>query len=170
MWKTMICAVLAAGAAVAPAFAGAPEPRQAFDLKRLSGRWYEIARTPNLRQKHCRASTTQWSFGADDRIEVDSVCIGKNGDAKSVKARAVVVDGQRNAKVRMSFLGGLVSQEYWLLDRAGDYRWLIMGTPGGNYVWIFTREARPATGVKAEAISRAGKLGYKTANLVEDEH
>jgi apolipoprotein D and lipocalin family protein len=165
----LIC-IIALLATAAPAFAGAPEPRQAFDLKRLAGQWYEAARTPNLRQHGCKATTTEWKVGAADQIDVVNVCIGKGGESKAVKARAAMVDSPKNAKVRMTFLGGLVSQEYWLLDRAGDYRWLIMGTPGGNYVWIFTRDARPAPAVKAEAVSRAKKLGYDTANLVEDAH
>ena len=32
------------------------------------------------------------------------------------------------------------------------------------------REPKPAAKVAAEAISRAGKLGYDTANLVQDAH
>jgi apolipoprotein D and lipocalin family protein len=167
MRKPVICAlalVLLAG----PSLAGAPQPEQTFDLKRLAGEWHELARTPNFRQHGCKATTTAWTVGASGQIDVVNTCIGKGGSARSVKARAVMVDAPKNSKVKMTFLGGLVSQEYWLLDRAADYRWLIMGTPGGNYVWIFTREAKPAAKLKAEAISHAGRLGYDTSNLVQD--
>jgi apolipoprotein D and lipocalin family protein len=169
MWSRLIC-TMALLALSGPALAGAPEPRQAFDLKRLAGQWYEVARTPNVRQHGCKATTSEWSLGSGGHIDVVNTCIGNTGDARSLKAKAVVVDPPKNAKVKMTFLGGLVSQEYWLLDRPSDYRWLIMGTPGGHYIWIFTREPRPAAQVKAEAISRAGKLGYDTSNLVQDTH
>lgn len=155
--------------ASAPALAGAPEPRQSYELKRLAGEWHEIARTPNFRQRNCKAASTEFDFQGGAQFRVNSVCVGKDGGAQSVKAKAEVVDRQSNAKVKMTFLSGLVSQEYWLLDRAPDYRWLIMGTPGGNYVWIFSRDGKPSAGVKAEAISRAKKLGYNTANLVLNE-
>jgi apolipoprotein D and lipocalin family protein len=168
MSKALIPAAMALMLA-SPALAGAPEPRQAIELKRLAGQWHEIARTPNFRQKDCKAGTTRWEIGAPDRIRVDTVCIRANGGAKTVKARAEVVDRQRNAKVKMTFLSGLISQEYWLLDRAPDYRWLIMGTPGGNYIWIFSRDARPGAGVRAEAIARARRLGYNVSNLVQSE-
>ncbi len=169
MRKALIPVALTALLAGAPAWAGAPEPRQAFELKRLAGQWHEIARTPNFRQKNCKANRTEWIFPATGQIRVDNVCVGKDGGAKTVKAKAEVVDRRSNAKVKMTFLGGLISQEYWLLDRAPDYRWLIMGTPGGNYIWIFTRDARPGAGVRAEAIARARRLGYDVANLVQNE-
>jgi apolipoprotein D and lipocalin family protein len=169
MRKSLIC-ILALAALADPAFAGAPEPQQAFDLRRLAGQWHELARTPNFRQRGCKATTASWNFEPGGRIEVVNTCVGKDGGAKSVKARASVIDAPKNSKVKMTFLGGVVTQEYWLLDRPADYRWLIMGTPGGNYVWIFTREPKPAAKVAAEAISRAGKLGYDTANLVQDAH
>ena len=169
MSKALIPAAVLALLAAGPAWAGAPEPRQAFELKRLAGQWHEIARTPNFRQKNCRAGRTEWDFGPGGQIRVNTVCINKDGGAKTVKAKAEVVDRQKNAKVKMTFLSGLVSQEYWLLDRAPDYRWLIMGTPGGNYIWIFSRDARPGAGVRAEALSRAKRLGYNVSNLVQNE-
>ncbi len=169
MSKASIPAAVMALLLAGPAWAGAPEPKQAFELKRLAGQWHEIARTPNFRQRDCKAGTTEWEIGSADRIRVNTVCISHKGGAKTVKAKAEVVDRRSNAKVKMTFLSGLVSQEYWLLDRSSDYRWLIMGTPGGNYIWIFTRDARPGAGVRAEAISRAKRLGYNTANLVQNE-
>ena len=169
MSKALIPAAALALFLAGPASAAAPEPRQAFELKRLAGQWHEIARTPNFRQKNCKAGRTEWAFAAGGQIRVNTVCVDKNGGAKTVKAKAQVVDKAKNAKVKMTFLSGLVSQEYWLLDRANDYRWLIMGTPGGNYIWIFTRDARPGAGVRAEAISRARRLGYNVSNLVQNE-
>ena len=169
MWKALIPAIAVALLVCAPARAGAPEPRQAFELKRLAGQWHEIARTPNFRQRDCAAGTTEWDFPAGGQIRVNTVCISRKGGAKTVKAKAEVVDRRSNAKVKMTFLSGLVSQEYWLLDRAPDYRWLIMGTPGGNYIWIFSRDAKPGAGVRAEAISRARRLGYNVSNLVQNE-
>ena len=169
MSKALIPLAAVALLLTTPAWAGAPEPRQAFELKRLAGQWHEIARTPNFRQKNCKAGRTEWDVGAGGQIRVNTVCIEKNGGAKTVKAKAEMVDRQKNAKVKMTFLSGLISQEYWLLDRAPDYRWLIMGTPGGNYIWIFSRDAKPGSGVRAEAIARARRLGYNVSNLVQNE-
>jgi apolipoprotein D and lipocalin family protein len=41
-----------------------------------------------------------------------------------------------------------------------------MGTPGGNYVWLFSRRpALPAASLAA-AVARAGALGYSPSHLV----
>jgi apolipoprotein D and lipocalin family protein len=66
----------------------------------------------------------------------------------------------------MSFMAGMIHQEYWIIDHASDNSWIIMGTPGGNYVWLFSRRpALPAASLAA-AVARAGALGYSPSHLV----
>ena len=67
--------------------------------------------------------------------------------------------------MQLSFFGGMVRQEYWILDRADDGAWAIMATPGGNYVWLLSRRPILDAGVRARIVSRIGQLGYNTARL-----
>jgi apolipoprotein D and lipocalin family protein len=60
----------------------------------------------------------------------------------------------------MGFFGGLVHQEYWILDHADDGAWAIMATPGGNYVWLLARRPVLAPAVMAAALARVRQLGY----------
>lgn len=163
-------------AAVFLGFAGAvaaeaPQPAQSVDLSRFAGRWYEIARTPNRGQPLCEQLAVEVTRPADGRFSVTNTCRRTQGQPRVVRANGRVLDARSNAKIRLTAsgmmgIGGLASQEYWILDRAPDYSWAILGTPGGNYFWLWSRQARPSAEARAALLSRVGSLGYNTANVV----
>jgi apolipoprotein D and lipocalin family protein len=61
----------------------------------------------------------------------------------------------------MAFFGGLVHQEYWILDHADDGAWAIMATPGGNYAWLLARRPTLPPQVLSLALARLRQLGYQ---------
>ena len=66
----------------------------------------------------------------------------------------------------MSFFGPFWA-DYWVLERAEDYSWTIVGEPEGRYLWLLTR-ARDHHARCSAAISKAASLrfGYRPAELV----
>ncbi|HQR87920.1 MAG TPA: lipocalin family protein, partial [Caulobacter sp.] len=53
---------------------------------------------------------------------------------------------------------------YWVMDRADDYSWAIVGEGSGKYLWLLTR--KPPTDLEREALTaRAKAMGYDTAML-----
>jgi apolipoprotein D and lipocalin family protein len=161
-----ICAALAMTGTAAQA--AAPQPKKAFDQGRMPGRWYELARLPSAVNKGCQAPTTDWTAAGPDRFEIAATCRkgAPDGPARIIKGRVDILDPGRNTKVRMKVFGGLISQDYWLLDRAADYSWLIMGTPNGSFISISATTANPSPALKAEAVARAKALGYDTSRLI----
>jgi len=161
-------AALALLSAAVPAEAAAPQPRKPLELERLLGRWYEIARTPNPNQRDCQGATSDWIRKGPDRFEVVQTCRkgSPSGPARVMKCAATLVDAVTNAKWRLSFFGGAVKQEYWLIDRADDHSWMLFGTPGGNYVWILSRRPVMSDAGRQEALGRAQQLGYDIRRLV----
>lgn len=161
-------AVLAAAFACAafcvqPALALAPEPARKLDVSSMAGRWYEVARIPNKLQSGCGEGMVQWTR-AGDGYSVVQTC--RKGPAlKAWKARAKVVDPRTNAKFKMSFFGGMMSQEYWVLDTRPEQGWLILGTPGGNYLWLMAQHPALGDAVKAQALTRVRQLGYDVGRL-----
>ncbi|MDO1559439.1 lipocalin family protein [Brevundimonas sp. 2R-24] len=151
----------------APALADAPQPRRSIDISRFTGSWHEAVRTPNPRQRPCVATRMQIS-GSAPNLRLTQTCVRSQGEPRTINASMSVVDRETNAKVNMRVTGGiasLISQEYWILDRADDYSWVIMGTPGGNYVWGWTRSANPSAGVRQALMNRIAALGYNTSRL-----
>jgi apolipoprotein D and lipocalin family protein len=164
-----IAAITALGLALssAPAFAGAaPQPAQKIELTKMAGRWYEVARLPNKIQRGCQDATSDW-VKTGETFQVVQAC-RQNGAMKEWKAKAKVSDTSTNAKFKMSFFGGVVNQEYWVLDRAADHSWVILGTPGGNYVWLMSRGPQLAASMKSQAIARMKQMGYDTGRLEFD--
>ena len=163
-------AALALSLALAtPSFAAAPEPRKPVDPSRLAGRWYEQARLPSAYQKDCYGSTFDWSRNKDGSMDVLLTCrLGSpTGKAKTQRARATILDPKTNAKLRVSFMGGLASAEYRVLDRADDYSWVLLGTSGGKYLWVLSNRPKLPAAAREQAVARAGSLGYAVGKLIQ---
>jgi apolipoprotein D and lipocalin family protein len=154
---------IAASLFASQAWAAAQPPSKPVAASFYTGKWYEIARTPNSGQRDCQAPTTEFtSKGAGSGFAVHQVCRKGSaaGASKVFDTTGQILSGTQNAKFKMSFLGGLKKQEYWVLDRADDQSWAIMATPGGNFVWLLSRQAVMGAEAKAEALARVKALGY----------
>ncbi|MEZ0604153.1 lipocalin family protein [Paraburkholderia sp. IW21] len=149
-----------------------PEPAKPVDLSRYAGRWYELARYENGFERNCEAVTADYAARDDGLIDVTNSCHkgGVDGPLDVAKGRAKIVAGSGNAKLKVSFFGPLFFGDYWVLDHADDYSWSLVGEPGGRYLWILTREAKPASDVKAALIDRVRALGYDTSMLRTTQH
>jgi apolipoprotein D and lipocalin family protein len=88
-----------------------------------------------------------------------------DGPLAEWKARARVADPVSNAKFKMSFFGGLISQEYWVLDQRSDEGWLILATHDGNYLWLMSQKPTLPANIRAEAVARIKQLGFDVGRL-----
>ena len=147
-----------------------PQPCKTLDTSRFVGRWYEVARMPNKIQSDCANSLADWAHDGS-AFKVVQICHvdTPTGHAKVWKASGRILDPVTNAKFRMSFFGGLISQDYWVLDRADDYSWVILSTPNPKFLWIFSRQANLGAAEKAALIARARAMGYNVAAMIYDQ-
>ncbi|AQR72406.1 lipocalin family protein [Sphingomonas sp. LM7] len=139
-----------------------PEPAKPVDLTRYLGKWYELARHENRFQKGLDAVTAEYTLREDGKIGVfNSGCQGgPQGERSAVEGRAIVVDDATNAKLKVSFFGPLYTGDYWVLDHGDDYDWSIVGEPSGRYLWLLSRDAKPAPAVAEALLRRVEALGY----------
>ncbi len=141
-------------------------PQQRIEVGHMMGRWYEVARLPNKTQHDCQAGTSDWVKSEDGFAVVQTCHRGSvSAPATEWKARAKVIDPSTNARFKMTFFGGLLSQEYWVLDSRPDQGWLILATPGGHFLWLMSQKPNLPTPVKNQAIARIRQLGYDVAAL-----
>ena len=146
------------------ALAGPAPPAQKIELTKMTGRWYEVARLPNKTQKDCQGGTSDWVRTGDTYVVVQACHKGSlAAPATEWKAKAKVIDPKTNARIKMSFFGGMLSQEYWVLDHRSD--WLILGTPNGNYMWLMSQRPTLSTSAKVQAVARVKQLGYDISRL-----
>ena len=154
---------------VLPAIAVAgPQPAKSAPAALYSGRWYEIARTPNPRERGCKVATSEFSGMANGAFVVTDTCRRASGPPRVTTIKAAIIPGSHNARFRMSVLGGLVHPEFWILDTAPGGDWAIMGTSGGHYVWVLSRSATLPAPERAVAMAKVAALGYPVARLEYD--
>ncbi len=74
------------------------------DLKRYSGKWYEIARIPNTFQRDCTGTVTaEYTPLPNGKIQVINSCQKSDNTWKSVKGTATPVAGSNNTKLKVNF-------------------------------------------------------------------
>ncbi len=145
----------------------APAPVRAVDMDRFyTGRWLEIARLPLRITDGCVAGATNYAVVHPTRVNVRDTCQSGSpqGPEKSLSARADILDPGFNAKLRVRYLSGLVTWDYWVLDHAEDYSWYISADPTFDKLWIFTREV-PDEAERRALVARAQALGYDVSRL-----
>jgi apolipoprotein D and lipocalin family protein len=144
--------------------AAVPQPARSVDIGRYLGRWHELARYEQGFQKDCEGVTADYSLRDDGKIRVVNTCRKPDGRITDAVGKAKIVDSATNAKLKVSFFGPFYGN-YWVLDRAEDYSWAIIGEPSGRYLWLLSREAVPGQARLDAMTARARELGYDTALL-----
>jgi len=142
------------------------------DLKRYSGKWYEIARYPNRFQKQCVGNTTAtYTIKPDGKLEVLNECLTKDGTVDSVKGEAKVADKATNTKLKVrfapSFLSsfGFVWGDYWVIDLGQSYEYSVVGDPKREYLWVLSRTPELSEPVYQNILRRVQVLGFNPGKL-----
>jgi len=163
------CAAWTLAAAAPPALAaGQLQPARPVSPQLYSGRWYEIARTPNHMQGDCLASTTEFAGFSPTGFSAVQTCHSGSptGPARTLSVRGRVLPASMNAKIQLEMLGGLISQQYWILDHAQNDAWLIMTTPNDRYVWLMARTPMLTVTARSAATARLRSLGFDLSKMV----
>lgn len=149
-----------------------PEPAKPVDLSRYEGRWYEFARYENRFEKGCEAVTADYARRADGAVSVKNTCHegAVDGPTKVSEGKAVPAGDPKGAKFKVSFFGPALFTNYWVLDRAEDYSWAIVGEGSGRFLWILTRDPQPDAALRTGLIDRTKALGYDTSLIRYTRH
>ena len=138
------------------------------DLARYMGVWYEIARYPNNFQKGCVGSKAYYSLMDDGKVSVLNECYDGSfsGKLRSAKGKAWVVDKETNSKLKVSFFWPFAG-DYWIIDLADDYSYVIVGHPKRKYLWILSRNKNMEDDTYAGILRRLVEIHhYDTSKLI----
>jgi apolipoprotein D and lipocalin family protein len=148
------------------------------DLRRYAGRWYEIARTPERRQRqgaaNAMADYAVLAAGADPEdveLAVTNRCSAADGSIAAVDGIAQAVPGSHGAKLEVTFapiwLRWLpwVWADHWILYVDDDYRSAVVGTPDQRQLWLLARAPRLEPMDYQRLLDQASAQGFDTARL-----
>jgi apolipoprotein D and lipocalin family protein len=142
---------------------------QSVNLKQYLGTWYEIYRLPNwFEDDACRTVTANYSLREDGHIRVLNTCY-QTDKTKVADGIAKIVDTKTNAKLEVSFFRPFYG-DYWILDLAPDYSWVLVGEKSGKYFWILARNPKLDASLEKTLIDKAKNLGYMTERLIKPKN
>lgn len=137
------------------------------DLKRYTGKWFEIARLPVRFQKQCIGNVTaEYTLKPNGNIEVLNKCLKKDGQYDDAKGKAKVVDKTTNAKLKVSFFLFFYAP-YWIIDLDPDYNYAVVGNPNRKYLWILSRTPALDDKTYQNILRKVEKMGYKPNELIK---
>lgn len=139
------------------------------DINRYLGKWYEIYRLPNwFEDADCITVFAEYALRDDGRLSVLNTCqkVSKTQVANGI---AKVVEGSQNAKLKVSFFRPFYG-DYWVIDLAEDYSWVLVGEPSGKYFWILARQKQLDPKLEESLLQKAEKLGYLRKDLIKPSH
>lgn len=174
------CLVTIACCASPSAFAQtAPLPTVAsVDLNRYVGTWYEIAKLPNFFQRQCLGDVSATYRQLDGgNVEVLNRCrTSASGEPRFDSATGVAkATDSSNAKLRVSFLPAALRWlpvgwgDYQVIELDPDYRWVVVGEPRRDYLWVLSRTPALPPGVYESLMKRAAELGFPVDKVVKTQ-
>lgn len=156
---------------------GSPPPLQtvaSVDLSRYVGTWHEIARYPfGIQDRNCaRDTTADYALLASGQISVVNRCLRADGTAFVADGVAWVMDPQTRARLQVSFLPAFLRAlpigrgDYWIIELAPDYSWVVIGEPQRRYLWVLARSPNLPQETLAGILGRLPTHGYDSARVI----
>lgn len=137
------------------------------DLKKYSGKWFEIASFPQRFQKGCNCTTAEYTMTDKNYVVVENRCNkdSVNGKLSSIKGKAFVVENSGNAKLNVQFFWPFKGK-YWIIDLADDYSYAVVGHPNRKYLWILSRTSQMDDATYQQILLRLKSKGFDVTKLV----
>jgi apolipoprotein D and lipocalin family protein len=136
------------------------------DLKKYSGKWYEIASYPQRFQKGCHCTTAEYTLSDKEYVIVENRCNrdSVNGKQSYIKGKAFVDKNSDNAKLKVQFFWPFKGK-YWIIDLADDYSYAVVSHPNKKYLWILSRTPQMNDAIYQQILSRLKEKGFDLTKL-----
>lgn len=154
------------------AFTGIPnKPVEKVDIKRFSGRWYSLYSIPTPFDKGSRETTTNytWNAGKEYMDVVTTYKKPDNEDIHSIKSKLFQVEGSNHSEMKAQFLWPF-KVDYWVVDLADDYSYVVVGHPDHKFLFIMSRKPGIDKKTYDMLISKCKAMGYPVEKLVSQKH
>ena len=121
-----------------------PDTVASVDLQRYIGKWYEIARYPQLFEFGLVGVTAEYALDNIGTVSVTNRGFKNrlNGSESTIHGVATVVDTTSNAKLSVRFdlfPASLFPGDYWIVEFGQNYEYAVVSDPKRATLWILSR-------------------------------
>ncbi|KAL9664387.1 hypothetical protein QQ045_019787 [Rhodiola kirilowii] len=151
-----------------PSFFTKQQVVKGLDLKRYTGRWYEIAKYPSIFEPRNGENTrATYTLKADGNIDVlnETFLKGKKVSIKGYAYKADPNSDEAKLKVKFDFLP--FRGDYWVLHVDADYQYAVVGHPFRISLFILSRENKIDDQVYNRLRQKAAEQGYDVDKLTK---
>lgn len=139
------------------------------DSKRFSGTWYSLYSIPTMFDRGSRETTTHYTLNKAGYYDVVTTCLkNEKGDLRSVKSKLFRVEGTMAGEMKAQFVWPF-KVDYWVIDLAPDYSWVVIGHPEHKFLFIMSRKPEMDPKLHEEIVARCKAMGYATGQLTSQQ-
>ena len=136
------------------------------DLKKFAGTWYSLYSIPTMFDKGSHETTTHYTWDKGGYYDVVTTCKeGDEGKIRTVKSKIFQVEGTNNSQMKAQFLWPF-KVDYWVIDLAPDYSYVVVGHPDYKFLFIMSRKPSMDKALYEKIVERCKDMGYPVEKLV----
>lgn len=136
------------------------------ELKRYYGRWYVIANIPYRAEMGKVGTYVEYRPRSDG--DIDDLYFFRKGNFNAPVERwegvAWVTDQQSKARWKAQFIWPF-RFDYLILETAPDYSWALVGHPGRDLAWVFSRTPELDSQLYNKLLEKLRERGYAPERL-----
>jgi apolipoprotein D and lipocalin family protein len=145
-------------------------PVEKVDIMSYAGKWYSLYSIPTFMDKKWRETTETYVIHPDGYYAVFSTYkLAGDDEPKYVRSKLFVVRGTNNAELKAQFVWP-VKVDYWVIELAEDYSYVVVGHPKHKFLFIMARKPELPAELLQEIIDRCQAKGYDIDKLTSQEH
>ncbi|MCD0490291.1 lipocalin family protein [Pedobacter sp. MC2016-14] len=145
-------------------------PVKKVDILSYAGKWYALYSIPTMMDKHWKQTTHTYVIHPDGYYAVFSTYKLKGEDkTKYMRSKLFAVRRNENAVFKAQLLWPFKT-DYWIIEIAADYSYVVVGHPKCKYLYIMARVPVIEQQLLNDIIDRCSKKGYDTTLLVAQGH
>ncbi len=136
------------------------------DLDRYMGRWYVISHVPNFLENGKVGTSDIYARRADGKFDANFAFRKGSLSAPEQEWKGVATIAERatNAAWKVQFVWPLAA-DYLILELDPDYKWAVVASRGGKWLWVLARETTLPDAVYRDIEGRVTRRGLDAAKL-----
>jgi apolipoprotein D and lipocalin family protein len=146
-------------------------PVTGFEVRRYTGKWYEIARLDNWFEQGLDKITAEYYLSNDEGVSVTNSGFNvKEGKREYAYGRAYFTGKPDVGSLKVSFFGPFYGGYHIIELDKENYNYALIAGSSLDYLWILARQPKLNRDIVQKLKAKAESLGFDTAKLVYPKH